>query len=192
MSSSMDDLAKKFDGFDAAMTKVLDKLTALDAWKSAASTSMDKLLAQSECMATRVDTIEFIPPPVPARLLARPATAPPHPPPRWPNQFDLNTAPHQEVRPPASSSERPNGQRVATITRMLAVESLVPTRHTRSRVCVLILLPRSLVVVMIFVLFLANPCPFPKWSFQNSMERTHVCGRIGARCILRCLESVSL
>ena len=39
----MDDLAKKFDGFDAAMTKVLDKLTALEAWKSAASTSMDKL-----------------------------------------------------------------------------------------------------------------------------------------------------
>ena len=72
----MDDLAKKFDGFDAAMTKVLDKLTALEAWKSVASTSMDKLLAQSERTATHVDTIEFIPPPVPARLPARPATAP--------------------------------------------------------------------------------------------------------------------
>ena len=53
------------------------------------------------------------------------------------------------------------------ITRMLAVESLVPTRHTQSRVCVLILLPRSLVVVMIFVLFLANPCPFPKFDGEN-------------------------
>jgi len=29
MTTSMDELAKKFDGFDAALTKVLDKLSGL-------------------------------------------------------------------------------------------------------------------------------------------------------------------
>lgn len=110
----MEDLAKKFDGFDSVMTKVLDKLTALEAWKSTASASMDQLLAQSERTAHRVDTIEFIPAPVPMRPPLRPATTPPQPPPRWTNPFDLNSAPHHEMRPPASSSGRPSGHHVAT------------------------------------------------------------------------------
>ena len=47
MTTAIDDLAKKLDGFDAAMTKVLDKLTVLEAWKSTANASMDKLLVSS-------------------------------------------------------------------------------------------------------------------------------------------------
>ena len=42
MTTSMEDLAKKFDGFDAALTKVLDKLSGLEAWKSTADVAMDK------------------------------------------------------------------------------------------------------------------------------------------------------
>ena len=45
MTTSMEDLAKKLDRFDAALTSVLDKLSGLEAWKSTANASMDKLLA---------------------------------------------------------------------------------------------------------------------------------------------------
>ena len=45
MTTAMDELPKKFDGFDAVMTKVLDKLSRLEAWKSTPDTSMNKLLA---------------------------------------------------------------------------------------------------------------------------------------------------
>ena len=114
MSTAMEDLAKKFDGFDAVMTKVLDKLTALETWKSSASASMDKLLAQSERTACHGDPIEPLTAPAPVRPPPRPSTAPPHPQSRWTNPFDLNTAPHPEMRPPASSLERPSGHRVAT------------------------------------------------------------------------------
>jgi len=104
MTTAIDDLAKKFDGFDAALTKVLDKLTALEAWKSSASTLMETLLSQSERTASRIDNLESAPtlsmaphPP------PRPTTAPPQPPSRRTDPFDLNTAPQQEMRPPASA-----------------------------------------------------------------------------------------
>jgi len=54
------------------------------------------------------------PPPPPPPVPPRPSTAPPHPLPRRPDLLDLNLAPHQETRPPATSWERPSGHRVAT------------------------------------------------------------------------------
>ena len=77
------------------------------------------------------------------------------------------------------------------ITRMLAVESLVPTRHTRSRVRLLIPILMSLGLGMMVVLLLANLFLCLRWSFRNLTVKTHDYGRIGAKCILRCLESVS-
>ena len=115
MTTAIDDLMKKFDGFHAALTKVLDKFTALEAWKSSASTLMETLLSQSERTASRIDNLESAPtlsmaphPP------PRPTTAPPQPPSRRTDPFDLNTAPQQEMRPPASAWERPSRHRVAT------------------------------------------------------------------------------
>jgi len=52
------------------------------------------------------------PPPI-----ARPSTAPPQPPPRWTNPFDLNLAPHPVARPPMLTGERPNGHRVDAVHR---------------------------------------------------------------------------
>lgn len=45
MTTAIDDLAKKFDGFESVMTKMLDNLTGLETWKASANASMDKLLA---------------------------------------------------------------------------------------------------------------------------------------------------
>jgi len=61
MTTVVDELAKKFDGFDAAMTWVLDKLTALEAWKSSSRAAMDKLLNQVERTAARIEHIESAP-----------------------------------------------------------------------------------------------------------------------------------
>jgi len=113
----MDELAKKFDGFDAAMTRVLDKLTALEAWKSSSSATMDKLFTQAERTAARIDHIESAPSTSAFPSSTRLATAPPQPPSWWVNPFDLNSAPHMEMHPPASTMERPSGHRVITTHR---------------------------------------------------------------------------
>lgn len=42
MTESMDALTTKLEGFDAMMQKILDKVTGLEAWKTAADASMDK------------------------------------------------------------------------------------------------------------------------------------------------------
>ncbi|PAN08131.1 hypothetical protein PAHAL_1G390000 [Panicum hallii] len=112
MTTAMDDLAKKFYGFEALMNQMLDKLTGLEAWRSTAEEATNRLLSQSERTASRLQRLETAPPPP-----THPFTAPPPPPSRWLNQFDLNTAPQQEARPSASSSERPSGHRVATTHR---------------------------------------------------------------------------
>ena len=108
----MDAITKKFEGVDAALEKVLDKLTAIEAWRSTTTASMDKLLTQSERTANRIDLLESAPSTSTAPPLPRPSTAPPQHPPRWTNPFDLNMAPHPEMRPPASSAERPSGHGV--------------------------------------------------------------------------------
>ena len=48
----MDDLTKKFGGFELLMTQALDKLSGLEAWKTSAEAATDKLLSQSEHLAT--------------------------------------------------------------------------------------------------------------------------------------------
>ena len=111
----MEDLAKKLDRFDAALTSVLDKLSGLEAWKSTANASMDKLLAQSEQTTSRIHRLETLPPPPPPPppMPPRPAIAPPQPHPNGINPFNLNSAPLQEVCPSAPTWERPSGHRVA-------------------------------------------------------------------------------
>lgn len=112
MTTAMDDITKKLDGFDALM---LDKLSGLDAWRSSTNSAMDKLLMSSEDTTQRLHRLETAPSiaaSAPPLHHHRPATAPPQPPSRWVNPFDLNTAPHQEARPSAPSGERPNGHRI--------------------------------------------------------------------------------
>ena len=40
MTTSMDELTKRFDGFEAVMTKMLDKLSGLEEWRSTADATM--------------------------------------------------------------------------------------------------------------------------------------------------------
>jgi hypothetical protein len=111
----MDDLSAKINGFESLMNQMLDKLTGLEAWKSTAEEASDRLLNQAERMALRLQRLEQLEaqaPPPPFQQ-PRPSTAPPPPPSRWPDPFDLNTAPQQETRPSASSLERPSGHHVA-------------------------------------------------------------------------------
>jgi len=106
----MEEHSKKFNGFDTMMMRVLDKLTGLEAWRTTTDAAMNKLLDRSNHTVTRLHHLKSVPPLGP---LPQPSTAPPHHHPRWTNPFDLNVAPHQEVRPPAPSLERPSGHRVA-------------------------------------------------------------------------------
>jgi len=110
MTISMEDLATKFDGFDAIMQKVLDKVTGLETWRSSADASMDALLAKADDTATRLRRLESAPPPPPPPPPRRPAVQfPPPPPPAWMNPFDLNLAPEAATRPSTSTAERPSG-----------------------------------------------------------------------------------
>ncbi|PUZ56932.1 hypothetical protein GQ55_5G386400 [Panicum hallii var. hallii] len=103
---------------------MLNKLMSIEAWRSSTDASMSTLLSQSDAVVTRLHHLVTAPPPPlpppPAALRAstappptalRPSTAPPQPSSRWTNPFDLNVAPQQEMRPSASSSERPSGHR---------------------------------------------------------------------------------
>ncbi|PVH61645.1 hypothetical protein PAHAL_3G085500 [Panicum hallii] len=105
MTESMDALTTKLEGFDAMMQKILDKVTGLEAWKTAADASMDALISKANATATHLRRLEVPPPPLQA---ASTAYSPP-PPPAWVNPFDLNLAPRQAARPSASALERPSG-----------------------------------------------------------------------------------
>ncbi|XP_039797727.1 zinc-finger homeodomain protein 10-like [Panicum virgatum] len=109
----MADLATKFEGFESMMKQVLDKITGLETWRSTAEEATGRLLAQSDRMAERLLRLETTTPPPPPPPPPRPFTAPPQPPSRWINLFDLNVAPQQEMRPSASTWERPHGHRIA-------------------------------------------------------------------------------
>ena len=100
MTATMDVLSAKINGFESLMNQMLDKLTGLEAWKSTAEEASDRLLNQAERMALRLQRLEQLeaqapppPPPPPPFQQPRPSTAPPPPPSRWPDPFDLNTAP---------------------------------------------------------------------------------------------------
>ncbi|XP_039850993.1 uncharacterized protein LOC120709427 [Panicum virgatum] len=110
----MDELMKRFDGFVAVMTKMLDKLSGLEEWRSTADVTMAKLLSSTTNTAPPPHHSEQVPssssrPPLQP---VRPMTAPPHPSAHNFNPFDLNLAPPQDMHPSASSSERPSGHHV--------------------------------------------------------------------------------
>ncbi|KAG2586606.1 hypothetical protein PVAP13_5NG062500 [Panicum virgatum] len=108
MTSSMEDFTKKLDGVELMVSQ-------LETWRSSADEATDRLLSQAETVISRLQRLEAAPPPPPPPPVPpRPSTAPPHPLPRRPDLLDLNLAPHQETRPPATSWERPSGHRVAT------------------------------------------------------------------------------
>ena len=114
MTTSMDELTKRFDGFEAVMTKMLDKLSGLEEWRSTADATMAKLLSSTTNTAPPPHHSEQAPPSSsrPPLLPVRPTTAPPHLSAHNFNPFDLNLAPPQDMRPSASSSERPSGHHV--------------------------------------------------------------------------------
>lgn len=105
MAASIDDITAKLDGFEAVMTKMLDKLNTLDAWRVSADELMTTLLTRMDDMVSRLHRLECAPPPPP------PPPSPPPPPPGWVHPIDLNLAPPPATRPSASTWERPNGHR---------------------------------------------------------------------------------
>ncbi|PAN47275.1 hypothetical protein PAHAL_9G245100 [Panicum hallii] len=109
MTSSVEDLAKKFDGFDAILQKILDKVTGLESWRSNADVSMNALLTKADDAATCLQRLELAPPPPPPPPPQRhPASAPSPPSSAWVNPFDLNVATDPAAHPSASSAERPS------------------------------------------------------------------------------------
>ena len=56
MTRSVADLAAKFDGFDAIMQDILDKVTGLKSWRSTADSSMDAQLSKADDAATILST----------------------------------------------------------------------------------------------------------------------------------------
>ena len=133
MTTSMEDFMKKLDGVELMVSQLMDKLSGLETWRSSADEATDRLLSQAETVISRLQRLEAAPPPPPPPPVPpRPSTAPPHPLPRRPDPLDLNLAPHQETRPPATSCSA--GTVLPRITEMGAVGFSDPSRHTRSRV----------------------------------------------------------
>ena len=94
------------------------------------------------------------------------------------------------TRQSASTSEQPNGHRLATGHRDVAEGSLDLIHHTRSRV-------RRIPTLSVCMSSSLKPLPLfsvlglhRKWSFPRSMARTLGCGRIVVSSISRCLELV--
>lgn len=44
MANAMDELTKKFEGFESQMTLILDKLSGLESWRSTTEAGMDEML----------------------------------------------------------------------------------------------------------------------------------------------------
>ena len=135
MASSIEDLSQKFDGFDAVMQRILDKVSGLDSWRVSADASMAELLLKADDNAARLQRLESAPPPRPP--------PPPPPPSAWMNPFDLNLAPGPSARPSASTGERPSGHRVEHGNRDAGggilgshpphpVTGMAPTSHLRT------------------------------------------------------------
>ena len=77
MTTSMEELAKKFDSFETLMSQALDKLTGLEVWKTSAEDATDRLLTQSERLVSRLQRLESVSiPPLRPSSSTRPATAP--------------------------------------------------------------------------------------------------------------------
>jgi len=127
MTSSMEDFTKKLDGVELMVSQLMDKLSGLETWRSSADEATDRLLSQAETVISRLQRLEAAPPPP---VPPCPSTAPPHPLPRRLDPFDLNLAPHQETRPPATSCSA--GTVLPRITEMGSVGFSDPSRHTRS------------------------------------------------------------
>ena len=107
MTTTMDDLAKKFEGLELMMQQTLDKVSGIDAWLSSAEESLGTLLAKSQETASWLHHLETAPPQPPVR-----PPPPPLPPSSWVDPFDLNPAPPQPSRPYAAGSERPSEHRM--------------------------------------------------------------------------------
>ena len=190
MSSAMEDLAKKFDGFDVVMTRVLDKLTDLEAWRDTADAAMTKLLERGDASTSHSLRLDAAPAP-PPHPPPRPSTVPPHPPPRWTNPFDLNMAPQQDVRPPARTLERPGGHRVANHHRdagggLLGAHPPHPVTGMSTNP-----LPKHSEFAFAPPSTTPRASTLPKIDFPKFDGENLGCGRIAARCFLRCMGLVT-
>ncbi|KAJ1266387.1 hypothetical protein BS78_08G147400 [Paspalum vaginatum] len=105
MAENVDTMKQQLTGVQDILTQLLDKVNSIDAWKSTAESSLGTLLKQSASAAERIGHLEARPPPPPPPNTTRPQ-------PQWVNPFDLNLAPPDSSRPPATTSERPHGHRL--------------------------------------------------------------------------------
>lgn len=112
MMTTLEDLTKRFDGFELMMQQSLDKLSGLEAWWTTIEVSMGSLFQKTDTAATRQQQLESAPPPPPPHPASpsprRPAT-PQNPTHGVVTTFDLNHAPQASMRSSASPSERAYG-----------------------------------------------------------------------------------
>ena len=186
MTTSMEDLAKKFDGFNAALTKVLDKLSGLEAWKSTADVAMDKSSSPARSTRRRASIASSrLRPLRPSYLpsVRRRLRRNPH---RGGSTRSTSTRLHirrcAHLHRPGSG---PAGTASPIITGMLAVGFWDPIRYTWSRVRPTIPTPKTMVLILSREIVSLDPALFPNLSFLGLMERTLDCGRTDARCISR-------
>lgn len=110
--TTLEDLTKRFDGFELMMQQSLDKLSGLEAWWTTIEVSMGSLFQKTDTAATRQQQLESAPPPPPPHPASpsprRPAT-PQNPTHGVVTTFDLNHAPQASMRSSASPSERAYG-----------------------------------------------------------------------------------
>ena len=144
LSAEFNTLTTQFNGFQAMMKQMLDKLSGVEAWWTSIDKAFELLLQKADQATSRIYMLESRPQPPPS---------PPHPPPPPPPLSSLLARPP----PPPSLPDRPrigwtsiwlqihrraNRHRMGSSstgtismnTRMLAEGSLDVIRHTWSRV----------------------------------------------------------
>lgn len=111
--ASLEELSKQFEGFQDMMQKSLDKLSGLEAWKTAVDESMGTILTKSDENAARLLRLEHIAPTAPPQL--------PRSPPGWVGSSSAvatqAAAIHVSERPSAQPTDQPVGHGYAPCNR---------------------------------------------------------------------------
>lgn len=62
MATTLEDLAKKFEGFKLTMERSLDKISGTEAWQSTTNSSLGTLLVKTDEAATHLHHLELAQP----------------------------------------------------------------------------------------------------------------------------------